>query len=126
MLSSKTNTERNIYYDSESDDENETNANTLHFAKLDILKKLGKLADRGVKLTTYYDLDSKIETMKYDYMVAKTKYLYENNINSLKPIQSNVCYGIKQINETIKPVKVELKDKQIDTNINNMEINIEI
>ena len=116
-----------MYYD--SDDEDKMNTQKLYYAKFDILKKLG-LADCGVDLPKCHNLDSDYNKMKYDYEIAKFQYDNINRIESVKKILMTASYAIKMTDDLFNSAETKLQDtidvEQIDTNSDNVEINIEI
>lgn len=123
----ETDVEIKMYYDSDDD---EMNTKKLFFAKLDMLEQLGSLADCGVDLPKCHNLDSDYNKMKYDYEIAKFQYDNINRIESVKKILMTASYAIKMTDDLFNSAETKLQDtidvEQIDTNIDNMEINIEI
>ena len=110
------------FNDSESEDEQE-----LLFAKKDLLIKLGNLADRGIKLKNYYDLDSNYEEMKIEYEIAivKAKYDIMESFNKIMMSVAIPCHHIRIWNEVMGSKDLEINIDVEELNMDVEEINIE-
>ena len=63
--------------------------------KLDMLRKLGELAQYGVKLSQNYNMNSDYFAMKYEYELHKNIRAKQNSVNWMSSLMLNCIYGIE-------------------------------
>merc|ERR1712139_105066 len=77
--------------------------------KLDMLRKLGELAQYGVKLSQNYNINSDYDTMKYEYELHRSIRAKRNGVNWMSSMMMNCVYGLEMLNEKYDPFSVKLK-----------------
>jgi hypothetical protein len=89
--------------------------------KLDMLRKLGELAQYGVKLSQNYNMNSDYFTMKYEYELHKNIRAKQNSVNWMSSLMLNCIYGVELMNEKYNPFDLKLTgwSEQINADINN-------
>ena len=89
--------------------------------KLDMLRKLGELAQYGVKLSQNYNMSSDYFTMKYEYELHKNIRAKQNSVNWMSSLMLNCIYGVEILNDKYNPFDLKLKNwsEQINADINN-------
>ena len=89
--------------------------------KLDMLRKLGELAQYGVKLSQNYNMNSDYFTMKYEYELHKNIRAKQNFINWTSSVMLNCIYGVEILNEKYNPFELKLTgwSEQINADISN-------
>jgi hypothetical protein len=89
--------------------------------KLDMLRKLGELAQYGVKLSQNYNMSSDYFTMKYEYELHKSIRSKQNSVNWMSSLMLNCIYGVEILNDKYNPFDLKLKNwsEQINADINN-------
>ena len=83
------------------DNYNELSPEQQMLRKLDILRKLGELAQYGVKLSHNYNMNSDYFTMKYEYQLHTNIRSKQNFINWTSSIMLNCIYGLEILNEKL-------------------------
>ncbi len=111
---------------------NQKENDELLLKKIEMLQRLGTLANLGVKLSQNYNLDSDYEEMKYEYELAKSVREKENQKKYLDKFMLLGYCALELINEKYDPFNVKLKgwtkveDKQFkNEEIDDKEINDE-
>jgi hypothetical protein len=86
-----------------------------------MLRKLGELAQYGVKLSQNYNMSSDYFTMKYEYELHKSIRSKQNSVNWMSSLMLNCIYGVEILNEKYNPFDLKLKNwsEQINADINN-------
>ena len=105
----------------EYDNYNELSPEAQMLKKLDMLRKLGELAQYGVKLSQNYNMSSDYFTMKYEYELHKSIRSKQNSVNWMSSLMLNCIYGVEILNEKYNPFDLKLKNwsEQINADINN-------
>lgn len=105
----------------EYDNYNELTPEAQMLKKLDMLRKLGELAQYGVKLSQNYNMSSDYFTMKYEYELHKSIRSKQNSVNWMSSLMLNCIYGVEILNEKYNPFDLKLKNwsEQINADINN-------
>ena len=97
------NTQLDQYYGFGSEEE-------LNLAKLDMLRKLGELAQQyGVKLSQNYNMNSDYKAMKYEFELHKSIRDKHNGVKWLSNMMLNICWGVQLANENFNPFEFHLK-----------------
>ena len=81
----------------------------LILKKLDMLRKLGELAQYGVKLSQNYNINSDFDTMKYEYELHRSIRAKRNGVNWMSSMMMNCVYGLEMLNEKYDPFSIKLK-----------------
>jgi hypothetical protein len=110
----------NVFND-DYDDYNELSADKQMLKRLDMLRKLGELAQYGVKLSQNYNMNSDYFAMKYECELHKNIRAKQNSVNWMSSLMLNCIYGIEILNEKYNPFDLKLKNwsEQINADINN-------
>lgn len=103
------------------DNYNELAPDAQMLKKLDMLRKLGELAQYGVKLSQNYNMNSDYFTMKYEYELHKNIRAKQNSVNWMSSLMLNCIYGVELMNEKYNPFDLKLTgwSEQINADINN-------
>ena len=103
------------------DNYNELAPEAQMLKKLDMLRKLGELAQYGVKLSQNYNMSSDYFTMKYEYELHKNIRAKQNSVNWMSSLMLNCIYGVEILNDKYNPFDLKLKNwsEQINADINN-------
>jgi hypothetical protein len=101
------------------DDYNELSPEKQMLKKLDLLRKLGELAQYGVKLSQNYNMNSDYFTMKYEYQLHTNIRAKQNFINWTSSIMLNCIYGLEILNDKYDPFSLKLTNwsQQINADI---------
>lgn len=86
----------------------DTEEDEMH-AKLEMLRKLGEMAQHGVKLSQNYNMNSSYKTMKWEYELHKSIRDKHKGTKWLSNMLLNICYGLEMGNEKFNPVDFHLK-----------------
>ncbi len=92
------------------DNYNELSPEQQMLKKLDMLRKLGELAQYGVKLSQNYNMNSDYFTMKYEYHLHTNIRSKQNFINWTSSIMLNCIYGLEILNKKYDPFSLKLTD----------------
>ena len=105
----------------DGDNYNELSPEAQMLKKLDMLRKLGELAQYGVKLSQNYNMSSDYFTMKYEYELHKSIRSKQNSVNWMSSLMLNCIYGVEILNDKYNPFDLKLKNwsEQINADINN-------
>jgi hypothetical protein len=89
--------------------------------KLDMLRKLGELAQNGIKLSQNYNMNSDYQTMKFEYDLHYSIRSKKNSINWMTNMMMNCVYGIEMLNDRYNPFEFKLKgwSEQMNSDIGN-------
>jgi hypothetical protein len=89
--------------------------------KLDMLRKLGELAQNGIKLSQNYNMNSDYQTMKFEYDLHYSIRSKKNSINWMTNMMMNCVYGIEMMNDRYNPFDFKLKgwSEQMNSDIGN-------
>lgn len=103
------------------DNYNELSSDAQMLKKLDMLRKLGELAQYGVKLSQNYNMNSDYFTMKYEYELHKNIRAKQNSVNWMSSLMLNCIYGVEIMNDKYNPFDLKLSgwSEQINADINN-------
>lgn len=95
---------------SESDDKQEAKLSPeeLLLKKLDMLRKLGELAQAGVKLSQNYTMRSDMKLMEYEYELHKNIRAKQQAINWMSSMTLNCIYGLEMLNKKYDPFELKL------------------
>ena len=101
------------------DNYNELSPEQQMLKKLDMLRKLGELAQYGVMLSQNYNMNSDYFTMKYEYQLHTNIRSKQNFINWTSSIMLNCIYGLEILNEKYDPFSLKLTNwsQQINADI---------
>ncbi len=87
--------------------------------KLDIMRQLAELVERGVKLSRNYTIESNYKDMKYEHDLHKSILDKKSGIRWLNNMTTHLCYAIEWGNEKWNPFDFYLNDwsKQVESDI---------
>ena len=113
------NNENKNFLNEEYDNYNELSPENQMLKKLDMLRKLGELAQYGVKLSQNYNMNSDYFTMKYEHELHKNIRAKQNFINWTSSIMLNCIYGVEILNDKYDPFSLKLTgwSEQINADI---------
>jgi hypothetical protein len=113
--------ENKNFLNEEYDNYNELTPENQMLKKLDMLRKLGELAQYGVKLSQNYNMNSDYFTMKYEHELHKNIRAKQNFINWTSSIMLNCIYGVEILNDKYDPFSLKLTgwSEQINADISN-------
>jgi hypothetical protein len=113
------NNENKNFLNEDYDNYNELSPENQMLKKLDMLRKLGELAQYGVKLSQNYNMNSDYFTMKYEYELHKNIRAKQNFINWTSSIMLNCIYGVEILNDKYDPFSLKLTgwSEQINADI---------
>jgi hypothetical protein len=97
----RTNNNNNNNNNSESNDE--------LIEKLELMKQMYDLQQRGVKFSRNYGMTDDIKMMKYEYELHKGIIDKKNTLSWLSDCLVNICYGIELGNDKVDPFGFKLK-----------------
>lgn len=83
-------------------------ASELKLQKLNMLRKLGELAQKGIKLSQNYNMNSDLDAMMYEYELHVSIKSKQNSINWMSNIMMNCIYGIEMMNDKYDPFSLKL------------------
>jgi len=111
--------ENKNFLNEDYDNYNELSPENQMLKKLDMLRKLGELAQYGVKLSQNYNMNSDYFTMKYEYELHKNIRAKQNFINWTSSIMLNCIYGVEILNDKYDPFSLKLTgwSEQINADI---------
>ena len=95
-------------YKYESEREFESKEEEMH-AKLLMLRKLGELTLKGVRLSQNYNMNSDYKTMAMEYELHTGMRKKTNTIRWMGNLMLNLCWGIEMANEHFDPFSIQLK-----------------
>ncbi len=103
------------------DNYNELSEEGKMLKRLDMLRKLGELAQYKVKLSQNYNMNSDYFTMKYEYQLHTNIRAKQNYINWTSSLMLNCIYGIEILNDKYNPWELKLTgwSEQINADISN-------
>ncbi len=103
------------------DNYNELSEEGKMLKRLDMLRKLGELAQYKVKLSQNYNMNSDYFTMKYEYQLHTNIRAKQNFVNWTSSLMLNCIYGIEILNEKYNPWELKLTgwSEQINADITN-------
>lgn len=101
------------------DDYNDLSPEAQMLKKLELLRKLGELAQYGVKLSQNYSMSSDYFRMKYEHQLHTNIRSKQNFINWTSSIMLNCIYGMEILNEKYDPFSLKLTNwsQQINADI---------
>ncbi len=114
-----TNTNTGTNPEVEYDNYNELSPEAQMLKKLELLRKLGELAQYGVKLSQNYSMSSDYFTMKYEHQLHTNIRSKQNFINWTSSIMLNCIYGMEILNDKYDPFSLKLTNwsQQINADI---------
>jgi len=77
--------------------------------KLDMLRKLGELAEKNIKLSRNYTLDDSLEDMETEYHIHRSIRSKRNAVNLMGNVMMDAIYGLEMVNESYNPFDLKLK-----------------
>ncbi|AYV84178.1 MAG: hypothetical protein Hyperionvirus19_2 [Hyperionvirus sp.] len=80
----------------------------LMLQKLEMLRKLGELAQAGVTISQNYTLKSDLKMMKYEWELHRSIRAKQNAINWMSSMSLNAIYGIEMLNDRYNPFDLKL------------------
>ncbi len=103
------------------DNYNELSEEGKMLKRLDMLRKLGELAQYKVKLSQNYNMNSDYFTMKYEYQLHTNIRAKQNFVNWTSSLMLNCIYGIEILNDKYNPFELKLTgwSEQINADITN-------
>jgi hypothetical protein len=103
------------------DNYNELSEEGKMLKRLDMLRKLGELAQYKVKLSQNYNMNSDYFTMKYEYQLHTNIRAKQNFVNWTSSLMLNCIYGLEILNEKYNPWELKLTgwSEQINADITN-------
>ncbi len=103
------------------DNYNELSEEGKMLKRLDMLRKLGELAQYKVKLSQNYNMNSDYFTMKYEYQLHTNIRAKQNFVNWTSSLMLNCIYGVEILNEKYNPFQLKLTgwSEQINADISN-------
>lgn len=93
----------------------------LFLRKMDMLRKLGELAQAGVKLSQNYSMDCDYKTMKFEYELHTGIRSKQNAINWMSGMMIGIVKGMELLNDEYNPFDIKFEDTwstNVKTNIN--------
>ena len=122
-----------------NDNEDENNNDLNKIKKLNMVKKINKLQNYGVKFTKHYDMNSSYEEMKYEYELhmEMSHRIYESKLKNKSIDLINLIMSAYLANEKYNMFRSLMNDNSPKEKINdiiqndidhidNNEFNIEI
>lgn len=93
----------------------------IQLEKLDMLRKLGELAQKGVTLSQKYTINSDLDAMRFEYELHNSIRAKQNSINWMSNVMMNCVYGIEMLNDKYDPFSVNLTgwSQHMNRDINN-------
>ncbi len=103
------------------DNYNELSEEGKMLKRLDMLRKLGELAQYKVKLSQNYNMNSDYFTMKYEYQLHTNIRSKQNFVNWTSSLMLNCIYGVEILNDKYNPFELKLTgwSEQINADITN-------
>lgn len=103
------------------DNYNELSDEGKMLKRLDMLRKLGELAQYKVKLSQNYNMNSDYFTMKYEYQLHTNIRSKQNFVNWTSSLMLNCIYGVEILNDKYNPFELKLTgwSEQINADITN-------
>jgi len=80
----------------------------IKMKKIEMLRKLSELKQKGYKLTKEYDFNSSLEDMEYEYALLKSFADKRNGIKLYKNILLNACSVTEFLNDKYDPFSFQL------------------
>ena len=80
----------------------------IRMKKIELLRKLSELKQKGYKLSKEYDFTSSLEDMEYEYDLLKSFANKRNGIKLYKNILLNVCSVTEFLNDKYDPFNFQL------------------
>jgi len=87
-----------LFDESESESSDVSNSDIYIEEKLEklyLMRNLGILTERGVRLSQNYNIDSDIGMMRYEYQMHQKKWKEKNDVNYLKTLVLALFHGLK-------------------------------
>jgi hypothetical protein len=112
--SSETDTKENMQKNTDDDDPNDESKWTheeLMLRKLDMLKKLGELKERGVKISTNYTLNHDYKTMKMEYELHTSIRSKRQALNFMGNCLVCLIKGVELVNDNVNPWDLKFDGK---------------
>mgnify|MGYP001607252432 CR=1 FL=1 len=90
----------------DQEDESSWTDEELLLKKLEMLRKLGELVQRKVKLSQNYNLNSSYKMMKYEYELHSGIRSKQNAINWMGGMMIGLVQGIELLNDYLNPFEI--------------------
>ena len=84
------------------------NSQQIRMKKIELLRKLSELKQKGYKLSKEYDFNSEIEDMEYEFELLKSFANKRNGIKLYKNVLLNVCSVSEFLNDKYDPFSFQL------------------
>ena len=91
----------------DAEDESTWSKEELQLRKLDMMRKLGELAQCGVKLSQNYSMDSDYRTMKFEYDLHTGIRAKQNSVNWMSNMMIGIVKGIELLNDNVNPFDIK-------------------
>jgi len=106
--------------DKDKDEESESDED-LMLKKLNVLRQLGELAQKGVKLSDNYSMNSDYKRMVYELELHKSirnKYI---GVKWMSKLLVDVLWGVEHLNGSLNPFDIDLQgwSDQVNNDIDN-------
>lgn len=92
-----------------SDDPSQWSKKEMQIKKLDMLRKLGELAQRGVKISYNYNMDSDYDTMKFEYDLHTGIRAKNNSVNWMSNMLIGIVKGVELLNDNVNPFDIKFE-----------------
>jgi hypothetical protein len=103
------------------DDESQWTEEELFLRKMDMLRKLGELAQAGVKLSQNYSMEHDYKTMKFEYELHTGIRSKTNAVNFLSGMLIGIVRGMEMLNDNYNPFDIKFENtwsNNVTTGIN--------
>jgi hypothetical protein len=85
------------------------NVGDIRYRKIELLRIFQELEEKGIKLSTRYNIHSNIEDMEQEYEILRSIQNKKNGIKLYKSFMMNAVSGIEFMNESYNPFDFHLK-----------------
>jgi hypothetical protein len=92
------------------DDPSTWSHHEMKIKKLDMLRKLGELAQRGVKISQNYSMESDYETMKFEYDLHTGIRAKNNSVNWMSNMLIGIVKGVEMLNDNVNPFDIKFEN----------------
>lgn len=91
------------------DDPSQWSKKEMQIKKLDMLRKLGELSQRGVKISYNYNMDSDYDTMKFEYDLHTGIRAKSNSVNWMSNMLIGIVKGVEMLNDNVNPFDIKFE-----------------
>lgn len=92
-----------------ADDPTTWSRQEMQIKKLDMLRKLGELSQRGVKISRNYNLEDDYETMKFEYDLHTGIRAKSNSVNWMSNMLIGIVKGVEMLNDNVNPFDIKFE-----------------